>query len=173
MASDIIPPVWAQEGEQMNLKNSRFEWLCKANESSGKKFLRLFAQWACILFALLTIIFMWFIPFLIITVIFAVIWIVLFRNRKTEYEFDYFSGDLTIFKISNSSRRKKQFACNLDNIDYIRKGTDENSPNKKFYFNPDEIYTMKVSNSDGNNILWIEADERFVQILDQERKLRK
>ena len=115
---------------------------------------------------------MWYIPFLIITVICAVVWIVLFRNRKTEYEFEYFSGDLNIFKISNASRRKKKFSCTLDNINYIRKGIDEQNPMIKFYFSPENVYTMQVNNSQGKNNIILEGDERFIQILEQERKLR-
>lgn len=156
----------------MNLKNSRFEWTCKGSESSLQKFLRHFAQWACILFGFMTIFLMWYIPFLIITVICAVVWIVLFRNRKTEYEFEYFSGDLNIFKISNASRRKKKFSCTLDNINYIRKGIDEQNPMIKFYFSPENVYTMQVNNSQGKNNIILEGDERFIQILEQERKLR-
>lgn len=156
----------------MNLKKSRFEWACKGSESSLQKFLRNFAQWACILFGFMTIFLMWYIPFLIITVICAVVWIVLFRNRKTEYEFEYFSGDLNIFKISNASRRKKKFSCTLDNISYIRKGIDEQNPMIKFYFNPENVYTMQVNNSQGKNNIILEGDERFIQILEQERKLR-
>ena len=165
--------IYQQEGEHMNLKNSRFEWVCKNGESTGQKFLRIFAQWGCIIFGLLTISFFWYIPFLIITAICATIWIIRYRNRNIEYEFDYFSGDLTIFRISNGIRRKKKFACTFDNINYIKKGLDNQTPAKKFYFDPEAVYTMQVNNSDGNGILLIEADERFVQILDQERKLRK
>lgn len=157
----------------MNLKDSRFEWMCKGSESTGQKFLRLFAQWGCILFGLMTVFLMWYIPFLIVTVICAILWVIRARNRKTEYEFEYFSGTLTIFKISNSIRRKKKFSCTLDNIYYLKKGQDEKTPTKKFFFHPEELYTMQVKNSDGENVLWIEADERFVQILDQEHKLRR
>lgn len=157
----------------MNLKNSRFEWVCKTSESTALKFLRIFAQWGCIIFGILTIFLMYYIPFLIITVICAVVWIILYRSRNIEYEFDYFSGDLAIFKISNGMRRKKKFACTLDNIDYLKKGLDNHTSAKKFYFDPEAVYTMQVNNSDGKSVLLIEADERFVQILDQERKLRK
>ncbi|MBU5474593.1 MAG: hypothetical protein GX284_02385 [Clostridiales bacterium] len=157
----------------MNLKNSRFEWVCKTSESALQKFVRIFAQWGCIIFGILTMVFMYYIPFLIITVICAIGWFVLFRNRKTEYEFDYFSEDLTIFKISNAIRRKKKFACHLDNIDYIVKGINNQNPTKKFYFDPENVYSMQVSNSEGKQTLLIEADERFLQILDQEHKLRK
>lgn len=157
----------------MNLKNSRFEWMCKTSESTGHKFLRIFAQWGCIIFGLLTIFLMWYIPFLIVTALCAVAWILLYRNRNIEYEFDYFSGDLTIFKISNGTRRKKKFACTLDNIDYIKKGLDDHTSTRKFYFDPEAVYSMQVNNSDGKSVLLIEADERFIQILDQERKLRK
>lgn len=156
----------------MNLKNSRFEWVCKGNESSIQKFLRHFAQWACILFGLMTIFLMWYIPFLIITVICGITWIVLFRNRKTEFEFEYFSGTLNIFRISNATRRKKKFSCTLNNIDYIRKGIDTHNPTKKFYFDPENVYTMQVNNSQGRNNILLEVDERFMQILEQERKLR-
>lgn len=157
----------------MNLKNSRFEWMCAGSESALRKVLRIFSQCACIIFGLMTIALMWYIPTLIITVICAVIWIVLFRNRRLEYEFEYFSEELVISKIFNASRRKKKFTCTLDQISYIQKGTNEARPTKKFYFDPEKIYTMKVTNSAGENTIWFEADERFVQILDNERKLRR
>lgn len=168
---------YPQEGEPMNLKNSRFEWMCTKDESTSRKVVRILAQWGCIIFGLLTLMSMWYIPFLIITVICAVAWFVLFRNRKTEYEFDYLSGTLAIAKISNSIRRKKKFTCALDNIDYIQKGFndygDEKRNTLKFYFNPEEVYSMQVNTPDGKMLLLIESDERFLQILDQERKLRK
>lgn len=157
----------------MNLKNSRFEWVCKKTESTGQKFLRLVAQWGCILFGFLTLLFMYYIPFLIVTVVCAIAWFILFRNRKTEYEFDYLSGDLAIFKISNSIRRKKKFTCNLDNIQYIKKGIDNQNSVKKFYFDPELVYSVQVSIPDGTYTLLIETDERFLQILDLEQKLRK
>ena len=169
----LLKNIYQQEGEPMNLKNSRFEWMCAGSESGVQKFIRILAQCACILFGLMSIFSMWYLPFVIITAISAIVWVILFRNRKTEYEFEYFAGELVISKISNAARRKKKFTCNLDQISYIRKGQDENAPTKKFYFNPQEIYTMPVSNSAGENVLWIEADERFIQVLDQEKKLRK
>lgn len=156
----------------MNLKNSRFEWICKGEESLSHKLLRIGAQCGCICFGLLAISFMLYIPFLLIAVICGAVWIIFARSRQIEYEFDYLSGDLTIFKISNNYRRKKKFFCTLEDITYIRKGTDENTPTKKYFFHPEEVYTMQVNNSQGKNILLLEADERFLQILDQEHKLR-
>lgn len=157
----------------MNLKNSRFEWMCRRSESAAGKFLRIFAQWCFIIFGLMTILLFWSIPFLIITVLFAVLWLVLLFQSRAEYEFDYLAGDLEIYKITNRARRKRKFFCTLDNIDYLRKGRDETTPTKKFFFHPDEVYTMQVNIPDGKAVLLIEADERFIQLLDQERKLRK
>ena len=157
----------------MNLKNSRFEWVCSEHEPSGQKFLRIFCLCGFIIFGILTISFMFFIPFLIITLLCAIPWGILQRRRKTEYEFNYFSEELTIFKISNSLRRKKKFTCTLDQISYIRKGFEDHLPTKKFYLNPEEVYSMQVNNSEGKNLLMIEVDERFLQLLDGEHKLRK
>ena len=157
----------------MNLKNSRFEWICKGTESTTQKFLRIFSQWCCIIFGFLGLLLMGYIPFLLIAIVCGAIWIVLSRRRRIEYEFNYFAGDLTIFRISNGTRRKQKFSCTLDEIKYLRKGQDEQTPTKKFFFDSDELYTMQVNNSLGNNVLHIETDERFVQLLDQEHKLRK
>lgn len=156
----------------MNLKNSRFEWICKKDESTAQKFLRIFSKWGCIIFGILAVSLMLYIPFLIVTLILAISWFVLFRRNRIEYEFDYCSGDLAIFRISNAARRKRKFVCSLDDISYIQKGTNGHTATKKFYFDPQAVYTMQVNNSNGQQILFIEADEKFLQILEQERKLR-
>lgn len=156
----------------MNLKNSTFEWLCKGGETSLKRAIRIAAQFTCILFGIMGIILFWYLPFMLIALLFGLVWFFLYRERKIEYEFSYIMGDLDIFKISNGARRKKKFHCTLDDIDYIRKGIDNHSSVVSFYFNPELAYTMQVSVPEGKKNILLETEERFIQLLKQEHKLR-
>ncbi|MEG0961880.1 MAG: hypothetical protein RSD28_09080 [Lachnospiraceae bacterium] len=156
----------------MNLKNTTFEWMCKGEETRGKMFLRIAAQWACILFGLVAIVMMY-IPFIIFALAFGAGWFFLYRNKKVEYEFNYMMGDFEISKITNGNRRKKKFQCTLDEISNIKKGMDNQTPKLDFYMDPEQVYTMQVQTSAGTKYVRIEVEERFIQILDQEHKLRK
>lgn len=155
----------------MNLKNSTFEWICRGEESQIKRLLRIAVQWICILFGIVAIL-LGYLPFLVMALLFGIGWLILYRSQRIEYEFTYLMGDLEIFRISNGARRKKKFQCTLEEINYLVKKVDVQGKALKFYFDATQVYTMQVNNSKGQTSVLLEADERFVKILEQERKLR-
>ena len=156
----------------MTAKDSTFEWVASGRESEKHKRNRIYLIAAFIAFLAASIVTRGLV-YIVLAMIFGVLTVRSKNSREIEYEYSYQMGEFQIFCISNASRRKKVFSCNMDQIQYARKGVDDHTSILPYYFHKDTAWTLQVNNNRGQNGVVIEQpDPRFVELLEQARKVR-
>lgn len=156
----------------MTEKNSAFEWVASGRESRKHQKNRIYLVAAFIAFLAASIVTRGLI-YIVLAIIFGVLTVRSRNSREIEYEYSYHMGEFQIFCISNATRRKKVFSCNLEQIQYAVKGLDDHTSTLQYYFHRDKAWTLQVNNNRGQNGVQIEEpDPRFIEILEAERKVR-
>ncbi len=112
---------------------------------------------------------------LLLAIVFVVLYILIHRKARIEYEFCYFSDDMDVSIIYNRARRKKKMHFTMEELQYAVKRVEQGENNLMFCnraANPSQIYTLMLSYNSKRTALVTELDPGFVKVLEQKRKLR-